>query len=106
MKYCPEKKEPLVAVKRCLVESGFCEIIVEDNGIGFDPSMVDQIFKPFARLHRRDEYEGTGMGLATCQKIVVRHGGEISAKSVPGVGSTFIVRLPLMASQKVRSTAL
>jgi signal transduction histidine kinase len=76
------------------------EIRVEDNGIGFDEKYLDRIFQPFQRLHGRSHYEGTGMGLAICRKIVERHGGTITAKSIPGKGSTFIVVLPL--KQKLR----
>ncbi len=69
-------------------------ILVQDNGIGFDEKYLERIFAPFQRLHGRSEYHGTGMGLAICKKIVERHGGDISAKSVPGKGSTFIISLP------------
>jgi light-regulated signal transduction histidine kinase (bacteriophytochrome) len=72
-----------------------CQIIVEDNGIGFDEKYLDRIFNVFQRLHGRSEYEGTGMGLAICRKIAERHGGTITAKSTPGEGATFIVTLPL-----------
>ncbi len=71
-----------------------CEITVEDNGIGFDEKYVDRIFAPFKRLHGRGEYEGTGIGLAICHKIVERHGGTITARSAPGVGTRMIVTLP------------
>jgi signal transduction histidine kinase len=71
-----------------------CEITVRDNGIGFDEKYLDRIFAPFQRLHGRGEYEGTGMGLAICRKIVERHGGTITARSAPGRGATFIVLLP------------
>ncbi|MGA2109550.1 MAG: PAS domain S-box protein [Syntrophorhabdales bacterium] len=70
------------------------EIFFEDNGIGFDEKYLDRIFTPFQRLHGRGTYEGTGIGLAICRKIVDRHGGSITAKSAPGKGSTFIVTLP------------
>ena len=72
-----------------------CLIFVEDNGIGFDEKYLDRIFVPFERLHGKSAYEGTGMGLAICRKIVERHGGSITAKSKPGEGSTFIITLPL-----------
>ena len=71
------------------------EIRVADNGIGFDDRYLDKLFQPFSRLHGREKYEGTGMGLAICRKIVQRHGGSITATAVPGRGATFIVTLPL-----------
>ena len=70
------------------------EISVRDNGIGFDMKYLDRIFQPFERLHGRSEYEGTGMGLAICKKIVELHNGTITARSVVGEGTTFIVTLP------------
>lgn len=72
-----------------------CTILVQDNGVGFEEKYLDRIFAVFQRLHSRDSYEGTGIGLAVCRKIVERHGGTITAKSTPGKGSTFIVNLPL-----------
>ncbi len=75
--------------------SSTCRIRVEDNGIGFDPKYLDRIFTPFQRLHASREYEGTGIGLAVCRRIVERHGGEITAASIPGEGSTFLVSLPV-----------
>jgi len=76
-------------------EDGFCRITLEDNGIGFDREHLERIFMPFQRLHGRAEYQGAGMGLAICRKIVERHGGTITAESEPGQGSTFIVTLPV-----------
>lgn len=72
-----------------------CRLTVSDNGIGFDEKYLDRIFNVFQRLHARNEYEGTGMGLAIAKKIVVYHGGDITAKSKPGSGTTFIVTLPV-----------
>ncbi len=72
-----------------------CRITVEDNGIGFDNKYGEQIFKVFERLHGRDEYEGTGIGLAVCRKVVERHGGMIKAEGVLGKGSIFTIELPL-----------
>lgn len=72
-----------------------CEIVVEDNGIGFDEKYLDRIFTVFQRLHSRSEYEGSGVGLAVCRKIVERHGGEITASSVPGQGASFFIKLPV-----------
>jgi len=70
-------------------------LTVEDNGIGFEEKYTDRIFKVFQRLHGRSEYEGTGIGLSVCRKIAERHGGNITAQSVPGEGTTFIVNLPI-----------
>jgi light-regulated signal transduction histidine kinase (bacteriophytochrome) len=69
-------------------------LIVEDNGIGFDSRQVDKIFLPFKRLNGRNEYEGSGMGLTICRKIVDSHGGTITADSEKGKGSRFVVTLP------------
>ena len=71
-----------------------CSIWVEDNGIGFDEQYLAQIFQPFQRLVGREQYEGTGMGLAICKKIVDRHGGNITAQSTPGQGTIFTITLP------------
>jgi signal transduction histidine kinase len=79
---------------------GFYQITVADNGIGFDEKYLDRIFTPFQRLHVRSEFEGTGMGLAVCRKIVERHGGAITARSQPGVGSTFLITLPVSHSEE------
>jgi PAS domain S-box-containing protein len=72
-----------------------CELTVSDNGIGFDEKYLDRIFNVFQRLHTRNEYEGTGMGLAIAKKIALHHRGAITAKSAPGQGATFVVTLPL-----------
>ena len=71
------------------------EISISDNGIGFDEKYLDRIFTVFQRLHGRNAYEGTGVGLAVCRRIVERHGGTITAQSKPDCGATFIIKLPV-----------
>lgn len=85
---------PLVQVTVAKEEQGYV-IAISDNGIGISPEHHGRIFTMFERLHNRNEYEGSGIGLALCKRIVENHGGEIWVESQPGEGSTFFVRLPL-----------
>ena len=87
---------PIVQVdaRRCSPAS--MELVISDNGIGFDEQFGDRLFQPFQRLVGRSQYEGTGIGLAICRKIVERHGGQISASGRPGQGATFTITLPLI----------
>ncbi len=77
-----------------------CRITVEDNGIGFEEQYAERIFGIFQRLHGRDDYVGTGVGLSICRKICDRHGGDIVAYGRPGKGATFIATLPVVQSKK------
>jgi PAS domain S-box-containing protein len=70
------------------------ELRVADNGIGIDPAQAEQIFKPFERLHGHASYEGSGLGLAVCARIVERHGGRIRAEGQPGAGTTLVATIP------------
>jgi signal transduction histidine kinase len=94
LKFHRADEPPLVRVNAVPAGHGRIEIRVEDNGIGFDSRDADKLFLPFQRLHSRMQYEGTGIGLSICQKIVERHGGTIRAESEPGVGSKFIAIIP------------
>lgn len=79
--------------------NSFCQITVSDNGIGFEEKYLDRIFTVFQRLHDRTEYDGTGVGLAICRRIIERHNGQITATSQPGKGTSFIVTLPTRQQQ-------
>ncbi|MCM3873933.1 MAG: ATP-binding protein [Pyrinomonadaceae bacterium] len=96
-----------VSNPKSMVESALarklCQILVTDNGIGFDEKYLDRIFTVFQRLHKKADYEGTGVGLAICRKIVDRHGGTITARSSPGQGATFVVTMPI---QQTKGTEL
>lgn len=78
------------------VELEYHKLGVKDNGIGFDQEYRDKIFLPFQRLHAREEYEGTGIGLAVCRRIVERHGGRLEAFSAPDEGTEFVIILPVV----------
>ena len=105
IKYQKEGVSPVIALSSIFNrETGCWEFRVEDNGIGFEEKYLDRIFKPFERLHGRSAYEGTGIGLAICEKIVHHHGGSITAKSQLGQGATFIVSLPGNGTDPTQNT--
>jgi light-regulated signal transduction histidine kinase (bacteriophytochrome) len=98
LKFHKPNVPPVVRVEARVLGSGgeeICELTVSDNGIGFEEQYRERIFDVFERLHGRQEYEGTGMGLSICRRIAERHGGTILATSGKDGGSTFLVRLPL-----------
>lgn len=94
LKFHKKEEPPRISIFSEVRKNGDVLIFVEDKGIGFDEKYAQRIFRPFERLHSRTEYEGSGIGLAICQKIAAHHGGTITAKSAPGQGSQFIIALP------------
>lgn len=97
LKFHKNDLPPLVKISAEEIKSGIarCRIRVEDNGIGFDNQYAEQIFKVFERLHGRGEYEGTGIGLAICKKVVERHNGTIKAEGILGKGCIFTIEMPV-----------
>jgi two-component system, chemotaxis family, sensor kinase Cph1 len=87
--------EPPVVEVRCKRDGEWYEFAISDNGIGIAPEYFESIFVAFQRLHGREEYEGNGIGLAVCKKIVNRQGGKIWLTSELGKGTTFYFSLPL-----------
>jgi two-component system, sensor histidine kinase and response regulator len=88
VKYTRPREKAVIEIGQ-LMMGGEAVVFVRDNGVGFDMHSADKLFAPFHRLHREDEFEGTGIGLATVQRIVEKHRGRIWAESQPGTGSTF-----------------
>jgi len=107
IKYKREGVDPFITITTQLVDADavqipgprksqrFWQISITDNGIGFDPAYSERIFEVFQRLHSASEYQGTGIGLAICRKIMQAHNGHITAQGKPGKGSVFNIYLPL-----------
>jgi light-regulated signal transduction histidine kinase (bacteriophytochrome) len=100
-KYTASVEQPVIRVYAEMEENErfYC---VADNGAGFDMAHAEKLYQPFQRLHRQDEFPGIGIGLATAQRIVHRHGGTINATGAPGKGATFKFSLPLGEDREKR----
>jgi signal transduction histidine kinase len=102
IKFCPKDRNPKIKItaKESLSASGFLEIAVNDNGIGIAPEFHEVVFEVFQRLNRREDYEGTGIGLSICKKIVEKHHGKIWLESKIDKGTTFLFTLPIFQKNK------
>lgn len=104
LKFSKTDVKPLIMIESAVIganEKRMAKIVITDNGIGLDPDYVHKIFDVFSRLNAKDEYEGTGLGLALCKKIVQRHHGSIQASGVKGESAIFTILLPVIQSQKI-----
>jgi PAS domain S-box-containing protein len=103
LKFSQENRPPVITISAAIEhknDNDYAVIQVEDNGIGFDNEYIDTIFDAFTRLNSKDKYEGTGLGLALCKKIVERHHGDIAASGILNKGAVFTIHLPIKQLKK------
>lgn len=93
VKYSSTRENPIIEIQG-IKSKNHTQYSIKDNGVGFNPALSEKLFKPFARLHSSDEFEGNGAGLAIVQKIISRHGGTIWVDALPDAGATFYFQLP------------
>jgi PAS domain S-box-containing protein len=103
LKFHREGVPPIVKISAEPMDNMYCRIVVEDNGIGIKAEYYERIFEAFVRLHGKEMYPGTGIGLAICKKIVERHEGGMTIESIPNQGSRFIITLPRYQSNQCSS---
>ncbi|HXB05833.1 MAG TPA: ATP-binding protein [Puia sp.] len=103
LKFAKPGDTSLITIESRLTEGGgkrIAELTITDNGIGFDPEQAARIFETFVRLNSKDRFEGTGLGLSLCKKIVERHHGSIAATGMLNRGASFVIRLPLTQTER------
>jgi two-component system CheB/CheR fusion protein len=98
LKFSRPDVSPIVTIHGSEMSNGTCKISVEDNGIGFENEYQEMIFELFERLHSKDKYEGSGIGLAIAKKIIEKHSGSITVVSRKGQGTIFEITLPVRQS--------
>jgi signal transduction histidine kinase len=103
LKYHQPDVAPVVEITSRPLRDGFWEIIVKDNGVGIEAQQINLVFHPFERAHSGKLFEGTGMGLAICKRIVDRHAGSIHVVSQPDKGTSFIILLPEKHKERRRN---
>lgn len=99
IKFARLDRPPIINLSSKILDDGTVQITLSDNGIGFEPHHASRIFETFTRLNPKDQYEGTGLGLSLCKKIVERHGGAIAATGNLHQGAQFIIKIPLQQSE-------
>jgi signal transduction histidine kinase len=99
LKFTEAGQPPKIRIYNRPSNNPFFEIVIQDGGIGFNTSYLNNMVKPFKKLHGKDQYEGGGMGLTICMKVVRVHGGRLTANSKPGKGAQFIIHLPRKSSK-------
>jgi len=109
LKYHHQKRSPIISIKRIASpdhpsKQNHIRFSIEDNGIGFEKEYQHVIFDIFQRLHTRKQFQGTGIGLSICKKIIERHHGTIRAKGIAGQGATFFISLPLQQNPPYQET--